>query len=136
MKHHHRHNKPPQGAKFAIGVSNISHLVGVALVGRPISPYFQDGFTAEVLRVCTLIGCPKNVCSMLYGASWRAWKAMGGKRIITYTLQREKGISVKASGWELVAETQPSSWNRPKSGRVREEQKIFSEKKYRWEKTL
>tara|TARA_R100001530_G_scaffold12333_1_gene11605 strand:+ start:49 stop:531 length:483 start_codon:yes stop_codon:yes gene_type:complete len=130
----HRHNKPPQGAKFAIGVNQSSKLVGVTLVGRPVSPYFQDGFTAEVLRVCTLIDCPKNVCSMLYGASWRAWKAMGGNRLITYTLQKEKGISVLASGWEKVAETQPSSWNRPKSNRNRVEQEIYSERKYRWEK--
>ena len=31
----------------------------------------------------------KNLCSMLYSRSWRLWKLMGGKRIITYTLEEE-----------------------------------------------
>ena len=98
VREHHRHNKPPAGAKFAIGVQDNGELVGVAMVGRPVSASLQDGFTAEVLRVCTLDPCPKNACSMLYGASWRAWKAMGGTRIITYTLKKEEGASVRAAG--------------------------------------
>ena len=127
---HHRHNKAPAGAKFAIGVQEGDHLVGVAMVGRPISAGLQDGFTAEVLRVCTIDPAPKNACSMLYGASWRAWKAMGGTRIVTYTLKREEGTSVKAAGWLNVAETRPATWH---IYRERKQQNIYSETKYRWE---
>ncbi len=133
VREHHRHNKPPAGAKFAIGVQDNGELVGVAMVGRPVSASLQDGFTAEVLRVCTLDPCPKNACSMLYGASWRAWKAMGGTRIITYTLKKEEGASVRAAGWVITSELESSSWHRPKSGRPRVEQAVFLEPKFRWE---
>ena len=143
----HRHNKAPVGAKFCIGVNErweewnpfmgrtvkYERLVGVAMCGRPISASLQDGFTAEVLRVCTLEDSPKNCCSMLYSACWKAWKAMGGKRILTYTLQKEYGASVKSAGWEIVAESEPTSWNRPQNGRPRKEQEIYKERKYRWE---
>lgn len=144
---HHRHNKAPVGAKFCIGViesweewnpfmgRSVEHqnLVGVAMVGRPVSAQLQDGFTAEVLRVCTLEDSPKNCCSMLYSACWRAWKAMGGKRILTYTLKKEQGASVRGAGWQIVAECEPSNWNRPNSGRERDHQPIYQERKYRWE---
>ena len=65
---HHRHNKAPQGAKFAIAVEDNDEIVGVALVGRPVARKLQDGYTGEVLRVCTTKDSPKNVCSMLYGS--------------------------------------------------------------------
>ena len=32
---------------------------------------------------------------MLYSRSWRLWKLMGGKRIITYTLEEENGLVLK-----------------------------------------
>tara|TARA_Y100000310_G_scaffold326575_1_gene391616 strand:+ start:937 stop:1398 length:462 start_codon:yes stop_codon:yes gene_type:complete len=131
----HRHNKAPQGGKFAIGVSNGDGLVGVSIIGRPVARMFDD-FTAEVLRVCTTDESPKNVCSMLYGASWRAWKAMGGNKLITYTLQTETGASVKAAGFKVVAETskrkEGSAWT--SSNRSREWQPIYGQLKFRWEK--
>ena len=48
----HRHNKGTRGHKFSIGASDDENLIGVAIVGRPISRHLDDGFTAEVLRVC------------------------------------------------------------------------------------
>ena len=50
----HRHNKPVQGAKFAIGASDGDRLVGVAIVGRPVSRHLDDGVTAEVTRCCVV----------------------------------------------------------------------------------
>ncbi|MGI4794374.1 MAG: XF1762 family protein, partial [Janthinobacterium lividum] len=44
---HHRHNKPPHGALFAAGASDGVALVGVGIVGRPVSRHMQDGGTAE-----------------------------------------------------------------------------------------
>lgn len=101
----HRHNYAVQGCKFCIGVSDFSNLVGVAIVGRPISLHKDNGTTAEVRRVCVLEDAPKGANSFLYSACWRAWKAMGGTRIITYTLQSESGSSLKGAGWKVLHES-------------------------------
>jgi hypothetical protein len=68
---------------------------------------------------------------MLYSAAWRAWKAQGGTRIITYTLQDETGTSLKASNWRITKEVPAKSWNTPK--RNRSEQAVYKKSKFRWE---
>ena len=50
---HHRHNHPPTGWKFGIGVQADSALVGVATAGRPIARHFDNGLTLEINRTCT-----------------------------------------------------------------------------------
>ena len=107
---HHRHHRPPLGALYALAVAQGDEIVGVAMVGRPVARGLQDGFTAEVLRVCVLDGHP-NACSKLYAASWRAARAIGYRRIVTYTLADETGVSVSAAGWRVVAEVQGRSWS-------------------------
>lgn len=98
---HHRHNKPPVGHKFSIGVcDDDGQLRGVAMVGRPVSRHFDDGLTAEVNRTCT-DGCP-NANSALYGACWRIAQAMGYRRLVTYTQANETGASLTAAGWAKV----------------------------------
>jgi hypothetical protein len=48
---------------------------------------------------------------MLYGASWRAAKAMGYRRMITYTQADESGASLRAAGFVLVKTLEPrKSW--------------------------
>ena len=42
---HHRHHKPVTGHKFSIGCMENGRLVGVAIVGRPVSRYLDNGFT-------------------------------------------------------------------------------------------
>ena len=138
---HHPHNgrTARNGGKFAISVERTTEgtrmVVGVAIVGNPLSATYMDGFTAEVLRVCTTAESPKNVCSMLYAACWRAWKAMGGRRLITYTLASESGVSVSAAGWSVVGESKGSKhagWK--KSDHLdREYQEIYGQAKFRWE---
>lgn len=87
---HHRHHNPPQGGLFAAAVADQAGVVrGVAVVGRPVARMATDGWTAEVIRVAT-DGC-SNACSALYGACWRAARALGYKRLITYTLPEEGG---------------------------------------------
>ena len=98
---HHRHNKPPRGWKFGVGLVHGGALVGVATAGRPVSRHLDDGRTLEVNRTCT-DGTP-NSNSMLYGAVWRAAKAMGYRRCITYTQAGESGASLRAAGWLLDA---------------------------------
>lgn len=109
---HHRHNRPPESGLFAVGLSDGNALVGVAIAGRPVARALQDGFTVEITRVCT-VG-HKNASSMLYGAILRAAKALGFRRAITYTLQSESGVSLRASGFDLDAELSPRpTWNCP-----------------------
>lgn len=109
---HHRHNgrTSRNGGKWSCGVAVDGVLVGVAIVGNPLSATLMDGWTAEVLRDCVLETAPKGCCSMLYAACWRAWVAMGGRRMITYNLKSESGASLnglKQLGWKIVGETKP-----------------------------
>jgi hypothetical protein len=108
----HRHHGPPPGMKFVLGVADGDQLVGVAMVGRPVAAAFQDGLTVEVNR--TVTDGTKNVNSMLYGAAWRAAKALGYRRLITYTQSGESGSSLRAAGWTVVAERAPrTGWDTP-----------------------
>jgi hypothetical protein len=109
----HRHHKPPAGHKFCLGVADAEDtLRGVAITGRPVARMLQDGLTLEVTRSAT-DGTP-NANSMLYGACWRAAKALGYRRLITYTQQGEGGGSLRAAGWTIVAELEARrGWDTP-----------------------
>lgn len=98
VRQHHRHNRPTLGAIFCVGVADGS-VRGVAIVGRPVARRLDDGMTVEILRVAT--DGARNTCSMLYGACRRIAKAMGYKRILTYTLPQEGGSSLKAAGFKF-----------------------------------
>lgn len=99
----HRHHKPPVGHKFSIGIADHENVLrGVAMVGRPVARHFDDGATLEVNRTAT--DGTRNANSMLYGAAWRAAKALGYSRLITYTQADESGASLRAAGWRVVAE--------------------------------
>lgn len=113
---HHRHHKPVQGAKFAIACNDGEKVVGVIIVGRPVARHYDNNYTAEVTRCCT--DGAYNACSMLYGAAWRAARAMGYKRMITYILNTEHGTSLKASGYSLVGEAGGGNWNKKSRPRV------------------
>ena len=114
---HHRHHLPPQGWKFGIGVNDGEKVVGVVTVGRPVARRLDDGWTLEVTRCCVSEGTP-NAASMLYGAAWRAARAMGFRRLITYTLAAEPGTSLWAAGWKVVGQTTGRSWDVPSRPRV------------------
>jgi hypothetical protein len=86
---HHRHHEAPVGGLFAVGVMSGPSIVGVAIVGRPVARMLVDDFTAEVTRCCT--DGSRNACSMLYRACWRAARALGYQRLVTYTLEQEGG---------------------------------------------
>jgi hypothetical protein len=124
----HRNHRPVVGHKFSIAVSDGERVRGVVIVGRPVAYRLDDGWTLEVSRCCT--DGAKNACSMLYGAAWRAAKAMGYKRLITYTLPSEGGGSLVASGWRLVGEAGGGNWNSKARPRIDTE---HQQKKLRWE---
>lgn len=94
---HHRHNGKTIGHKWSVAVYDGERLCGVSIAGQPIARKLDDGLTIEIRRVCT-DGTP-NACSMLYGACCRVARAMGYKRVVTYTLVSEPGASLRASGF-------------------------------------
>jgi hypothetical protein len=109
----HRHLKPPRGHKFSIGVADeLGVLRGVAIVGRPVARLSQDGLTLEVTRTAT--DGTRNAGSMLYGACWRAAKALGYRRLITYNQDGETGASLRAAGYRVIAQRRARpGWNMP-----------------------
>lgn len=113
----HRHHKPPTGAKFALGVGSGGHLAGVATVGRPVSRHLDDLTTLEVTRVAT--DGTANACSMLLGAAVRAARAIGYRRLYSYTLATEPGTSLRAAGFRLDnARAGGGSWSRARRART------------------
>lgn len=116
VERHHRHHKAPQGGLFAIGAAKDGEIVGVVIVGRPVARMLDDGWTAEVTRCCT--DGTRNAPSMLYRAAWRAARAMGYRRLVTYTLPEEGGASLRAAGWRLIGEAGGGSWHRESRPRI------------------
>lgn len=112
----HRHHKPVVGHKFSIAAAANDTVHGVVIVGRPVARHLDDGMTLEVNRCCT--DGTRNACSMLYGAAWRAAKALGYGRLITYTLPEEGGASLRASGWTLIGQRGGGNWNVPSRPRI------------------
>jgi CubicO group peptidase (beta-lactamase class C family) len=114
---HHRHAGPVPGAKFALAAaSGGGELIGVALVGRPVARALDDDRTLEVRRLCTT-GAP-NACSLLLGAAWRAAKALGYRRLVTYTLATESGASLRAAGFRATGRVAARSWSCPSRPRI------------------
>ena len=126
VKEHHRHHGAAAGCKFAIGIKDDGKLIGVAICGRPVSRYYDDGLTLEINRVCT-IGT-KNACSRLYGACRRIASAMGYKRMITYTLLSESGTSLKASNAVFNGVAGGEIW----TGKRQRDNGVPRERKKRW----
>lgn len=129
----HRHNRPTTGGRFAIGIEQDGELVGVAIVGRPIARQIEHHYTAEVLRTCTSTSAEKGAVSKLYAACWRAWRAMGGTRLVTYTLKTESGASLRGAGWKLIGEVKPLTASNGWLSRDRQWQPVMGQQKLRWE---
>ncbi len=135
---HHRHNLPPVSGLFAVGLLHEGALVGVGIAGRTVARALNDGFTIEITRCCT-IGTA-NASSMIYGALCRAAKALGWRRVVTYTRQDESGISLKAAGFVIVASVPAAIWDTP--ARPRLSDTLFGVMegqgcaKHRWERML
>lgn len=113
----HRHNPPPIGDLFRVGVADDGGcLVAVGIAGRPVARHLDDGATVEITRVAS--DGARNSCSMLYGALSRAAFSLGYTRVITWTQAGETGASLRASGWRVIAERPPrpgwSSMSRPR----------------------
>lgn len=130
ITNNHRHHKATIGCKFCIGLYDKEKLIGCAVCGRPVSRYLDDGMTCEINRVCT--DGAKNACSMLYGACCRVGKAMGYKKIITYTLESEPGTSLKASNFKNEGVAGGKIW----TGSRNRDNGVPKERKIRWSREL
>jgi len=129
VSQHHRHHRPVIGHRFSLAVVDPTGTVhGVAIIGRPTSRMLDNGWTLEVTRTAT-DGFP-NACSALYSAARRACFALGYRRLITFTLASESGVSLRASGWRVVAESRGGTWSRSARPRV---DKHPLQPKLRWE---
>ena len=104
----HRHHKAVRGCKFCIGCEDSEQLIGVAICGRPVSRYYDDGKTLEINRLCT--NGTRNACSKLYGACVRIAREMGYTKVITYILASENGASLKAANFVCEGKAGKPMW--------------------------
>lgn len=104
IRRHHRTHRPARGAKCVFAAAMEGRVVGVAIVARPRARRLQqDGITAEVVRCCT--DGTFDAASFLYARSWVAARALGYRRLVTYTLPQEGGPCLRAlrqQGWRRL----------------------------------
>lgn len=124
---HHRHLGPSNRRihLFSMGAVAGQDLVGVIIVGRPISRHRDDGETLEVSRCCVLPSI-ENGCSFLYGRAARAAAALGYARIGTYLRRDEPGTSMRVAGWRWIHRTRAQDWHRPNTGRERRPSELIT----------
>ena len=101
------------------------------MVGRPVARKTDQYNIVEVTRLCT--DGTKNACTFLYSACARAAYNLGYKKIQTFILQSESGISLKASGWAFEHNSNGGDGWQSRKGR-RDDQP--TEPKAKWSKVL
>jgi hypothetical protein len=69
---------------------------------------------------------------MLYRAAWRGAKALGWRRLVTYTLAEESGSSLRGAGFKCLGIAGGGSWSRKDRPRV---DKHPTQEKIKWELT-
>jgi len=125
----HRHHDAPVGHRFSLGCATADDVLrGVAVVSRPVARKTDRQAVAEVTRLCT--DGHKNACSYLYALAARVCKEMGFRRIQTFILDSESGVSLLAAGWRFDGWVNPASW-KTRSGR-----KDVPGRRQRWVKDL
>jgi hypothetical protein len=133
IDNYHRHHVSPQGHKFSVGISDGDRIVGVIMAGTPVARHNDDGVTLEITRCCMKSSIYKNGVTKLFSAVYQVAKAMGYKRIISYTLEEESGISLKACGFELNGISDGGSWSSKSRKRI---DKAPTGPKKRWIKKI
>jgi hypothetical protein len=108
----HSHHKPPIGHVFSLGAydCDLDNLIGVVIVGRPVSPGFGNEFgkVLEVTRLCT--NGYKNAASFLLGCVKKSCKELGVEKLISYTREDENGTCYLAAGWKKVSKVKGKGW--------------------------
>lgn len=128
---HRHHSALPGGfAWFCVGAVVNGALVGAAIAGRPTNRNNDDGQTVEVLRIAS--NGAMNVCSALLGACARAARAIGARRVITYTLDDETGASLRGAGWQREADGITSWWTHAGARTPAVDRDHMRKQKVRW----
>lgn len=126
---HHSHLSPSQGSIFNLAVVDAMNEVhAIAMVGRPVARMLSDATTAEITRVAS--DRTPHAASKIISASARACLALGFRRVISYTLDFESGVSYRAAGWWPTSSSGGGEWSRPPRSRRSVEQ---GGAKVRWE---
>lgn len=129
VRAYHRHSRPVIGHLFSLGLfGDDLTLHGVAIVGRPVARALDDGRTVEVTRLAT--DGTRNACSRLYAAACREARGRGYRLVVTYTLARETGASVRAAGFVRAGVVRGRQWDTP--ARRRDHRHV--EDRVRWER--
>ena len=108
VEQHHRHHKPVTGHKFSIGCTDGEKIVGIAIVGRPVSRYLDDGWTLEVNRLCT--DGTHNACSMLYAAAGELPEQWLPQTDYIHNGQRKRvqpaggWVEMRRTGWRVAVD--------------------------------
>lgn len=134
VRGHHRHHRPAQGGLFGVAVAARGVICAVAVVALPVARLaaaHEGDFTAEVRRLAS--DGTRHACSMLYAAAWRAARALGYRKLITYTLLEERGASLRGAGWRCIGRTGGGSWSRKDRPRI---DLAPLQRKLRWERCL
>lgn len=135
IEKYHSHIPRLTGGLFAIGVESGGQLAGVAVIGRPVARKLaEDRRCLELTRTCT--DGTKNVSSMLAAAAWRAVRAMGGERLVTYTLPGEAGTTYKAAGFRRIGpatKRKGEGWSSRPGRDQANAAEIVQTQKIRWE---
>lgn len=96
---HHSHNKPLRIDRYRAGCWNGPTLVGVVVVGNPTSPALMNTGQVEVRRLCTDRSLPATIrykaATALYAWAADTAERKGWRRIITYTLASESGMTLR-----------------------------------------
>ena len=135
---HHRHSLPlkPINVKYIIGLEEDEELVGVSIIGRCVNRHMDSEDTLEIRRLAT--NGIKNGCSFLLARSAELAFSLGYNRIITYTLDKESGSSLKGCGFEISHLSKSNGkWSRNGSSiqtRLDGKDLIPSENKICWHK--
>lgn len=113
----HAHHKPHIQQHLAIGYESDGRLVAAVIVEWPKAAKL-NGKAYEVSRLCVGPDAPHCAASQLLGAVWRSMRAVGCRRLISYTRQDEDGTCYRAAGWVPVALVEAKAWdNGAKPGR-------------------
>lgn len=109
----HRHHKPVRSCRFALGAFEGEKLRGALIVGNPNAPELAKVRTVmEILRSATPGDQPDlHAASMMLGAARRAARAMGCRRLISYTRADESGTSYLGAGFHRAALVDGREWN-------------------------
>lgn len=128
IEKHHRHHAPVVGHRFSLGVFGDGRMVGVAVVGRPVARMTNHREVVEVTRLCT-DGTP-NAASKLYAACARAAHALGYRKIQTFILDTETGVTLKAAGWRYDGDSPGGQWKHTDGKPRRTDQPIAPKRRF------